>query len=275
MPLSKSVRPISRVNSMTANSRVLPLSGVHNFRDYGGYAAADGGRIRDGLLWRSAHHEQASDDDLAAIDRLGIETVIDLRGDDERIAHPCRRSPGFSARVLHADGNTAGLAPHLAAAQGAIDAETARARMIDTYAGMPYRPALVATLRLYVAALAEYDAPSLVHCVAGKDRTGFAVAIVHRLLGVHEDDVMADYLLTNVAGRIEERIAQGAAVIRARHSAGISDDAIRTLMMVNPAFLDAAFATVRRDHGDVASYAEAVLNLSPSMREALIDRLLV
>src|SRR3546814_11379851 len=77
--------------------------------------------------------------------------------------------------------------------------------MTDTYAGMPYRPALVATLRLYLAALVEYDAPSLVHCVAGKDRTGFAVAIVHRLLGVHEDDLMHDYLLTNTSGKLEER----------------------------------------------------------------------
>lgn len=255
--------------------RVLPLSGVHNFRDYGGYATEDGGRVRDGYLWRSAHHEAASDEDLAAIDALRIETLVDLRGDDERKLHPCRRSPHFSARVLFAGGNTAGLAPHLQAAEGAVDAATARETMIDVYAGMPYRPPLVATLRLYLAALAEYDAPSLVHCVAGKDRTGFAVAIVHRLLGVHEDDLMQDYLLTNTAGKIEERIAQGAAHVRARYGAEISDEAIRTLMAVNPAFLDAALATVRRDHGDVATYAEAVLNLTPAMRRSLIDRLVV
>ena len=257
------------------NERVRTFEGIHNFRDYGGYAVESGGRLRSGMLWRSAHHQDASDDDLAAIDKLGIETIIDLRGDDERAAHPCRRPEGFSARVLFADGNTAGLAPHLQAAQGSIDNETARARMIDTYAGMPYRPVLVATLRLYLAALAEYDAPSLVHCVAGKDRTGFAVAIVHRLLGVHEDDLMHDYLLTNTAGKIEERIAQGAAHIRARYGAEIHDDAIRALMSVNPAYLDAALATVRRDHGDVPSYAEAVLNFTPDMRDAIVDKLVV
>jgi protein tyrosine/serine phosphatase len=255
--------------------RVLPLSGIHNFRDYGGYDVEGGGRLRDGVLWRSAHHVEASDEDLAAIDALGIETVVDLRGDDERAEHVCRRSEAFSARVLFAGGVTAGLAPHLQAAGGAIDAQTARARMIDTYAGMPYRPALVATLRLYLSALAEYDAPSLVHCVAGKDRTGFAVAVVHRLLGVHEDDLMQDYLLTNSAGKIEERIAQGAGHIRARHGVEMDEDAIRALMSVNPAFLEAALATVRRDHGDVATYAETVLNLTPEMREAMIDKLVV
>jgi protein-tyrosine phosphatase len=253
--------------------RVLPLHGIHNFRDYGGYAVEGGGKLRSGLLWRSAHHQQATADDLGTIDRLGIETIVDLRGDDERVAHPCKRSDNFSARVLFAEGRTAGLAPHLQAAGGTIDNETARARMIDTYAGMPYRPVLVNTLRLYLAALAEYDAPSLVHCVAGKDRTGFAVAIVHRLLGVHEDDLMHDYLLTNTAGKIEERIAQGGTTIRARYGAEIPDDAIRTLMSVNPIFLDAALTTLRRDHGDVASYAETVLNLTPAMHEAMVGKL--
>ena len=255
--------------------RVLPLSGIHNFRDYGGYATEGGGRLRDNMLWRSAHHEAATDEDLTALDALGLDTVIDLRGDDEREMHPCRRSDNFTGRVLFAGGITAGLAPHLQAAGGAIDGETARARMIDTYAGMPYRPALVGTLRLYLAALAEYDTPSLVHCVAGKDRTGFAVAIVHRLLGVHEDDLMQDYLLTNTAGKIEERIAQGAAHIRSRYGDEIHDDAIRALMSVNPAYLDAALATVRRDHGDIATYAEAVLNLTPKMRDAIVDRLVI
>lgn len=255
--------------------RVLPLAGIHNFRDYGGYAVEGGGRIRGGILWRSAHHQDATDGDLAAIDNLGIETIVDLRGDDERAAHPCRRSAGFSARVLFADGNTAGLAPHLQAAGGTIDNDTARSRMVDVYASMPYRPVLVNTLRLYLSALAEYEAPSLVHCVAGKDRTGFAVAIVHRLLGVHEDDLMQDYLLTNSVGKIEERIAQGGDVIRARYGAEIHDDAIRTLMSVNPIFLDAALTTVRRDHGDIPTYAEAVLNFTPDMRQALTDKLVV
>lgn len=255
------------------DTRILPLGGVHNFRDYGGYTVDSGGRLRSGILWRSAHHEQASDDDLAAIDALGIETIIDLRGDDERAAHPCRRSDGFAARVMFAPGITAGLAPHLAAAKAHITAEVARERMIATYEGMPYRPVLVESLRLYVAALSEYDSPSLVHCVAGKDRTGFAVALVHRLLGVHEDDVMADYLLTNIAGKIEERVSQGARVIRASYGNDIQDDAIRTLMMVNPAYLDAAFIAIRERHGSLAQYAEDVLGMSPAMHDGLRDRL--
>lgn len=255
------------------DDRILPLTGIHNFRDYGGYATEDGGKLRRGILWRSAHHEQASDADLDAVKTLGLETIVDLRGDDERAAHPCRRPEGFSARVMFAPGITAGLAPHLAAAKTGITAEVARERMIATYTDMPYRPVLVESLRLYLAALAEYDSPSLVHCVAGKDRTGFAVALVHRLLGVHDDDVMADYLLTNVAGRIEERVAQGGEAIRARYGGDIKDDAIRTLMMVNPAYLDASFAAIRERHGSIRQYAEDVLALTPAQHGAMMDML--
>src|SRR3546814_4426350 len=111
---------------MMIAERVLPLAGIHNFRDYGGYAIEGGGWLRGGTLWRSAHHEAATDEDLGALDALGLETVIDLRGDDERELHPCRRSDNFSARVLFAGGVTAGLAPHLQAAGGTIDVETAR-----------------------------------------------------------------------------------------------------------------------------------------------------
>ena len=180
-------------------------------------------RVRDGLGLGRQRRRRLVGRTEARAGRNRVIPAVSYTHLDVYKRQPCRRSDNFSARVLFAGGVTAGLAPHLQAAGGAIDVETARARMIDTYAGMPYRSALVATLRLYLAALAEHDAPSLVHCVAGKDRTGFAVAIVHRLVGVHEDDLMHDYLLTNTAGKIEERIAQGAAHIRARYGAEIKD----------------------------------------------------
>lgn len=251
--------------------RVLPLSGVHNFRDYGGYAVSGGGQVKQGLLWRSAHHEGASDDDLQQIDALGLETVVDLRGDDERATHPCRRSSAFRAKVLFAGGTTAGLAPHLAAASGGIDSATARARLTETYRGMPWRPALVGTMQLYFTALADSATPSLIHCVAGKDRTGLSVAVLHILLGVHDDDIMQDYLLTNEAGNIDARIAQGGAHLRQRYEGTISDDAIRTLMGVDADYLNTALSEIRKKHGSVSDYAEAVLGVNAAKRQALVQ----
>lgn len=256
-------------------SRVLPLSGVHNFRDYGGYATSGGGRLKKGVLWRSAQHEQATDEDLEEIDALDLGAVVDLRGDDERALHPCRRSPNFGATVYFADGTTAGLAPHLQAAKEAIDATSAREKMIDIYRDMPFRGPLIGTMRLYFQALAQSDAPSLIHCVAGKDRTGFSVWLLHHLLGVHEDDAMQDYLLTNEAGNIEARIAQGAQHLRSRISSDISDDAVRAFMSVDADYLHAAIQTLKAEFGSPAQFAEEILGVDAAQRERLAVNLVV
>ena len=68
----------------------IETDGIHNFRDYGGWETADGARVKTGLLWRSGQHVDASDEDLEAIGRLHIRTVIDLRGESERERNPCR-----------------------------------------------------------------------------------------------------------------------------------------------------------------------------------------
>lgn len=250
--------------------RILSLQGVHNFRDYGGYALPGGGRLKSGLLWRSAQHRDASDADLAAIDALGLGAVIDLRGDSERAEHVCKRGPNFAARVLYGPGETAGTttAPHLAAADGVITEEQGAAALRFSYESMAYRDTLLVAFRHYFDAL-ETGEPSLVHCFAGKDRTGLIVAIFHRLMGVQEDDVIADYLLTNIAGKIDERIAAGAGHIRARYGAGITDGGIRALMTVREDYLAAAFDSIAERHGTLSTYAEEVLGMDAARIERL------
>ena len=63
------------------NDRILPLEGIRNFRDYGGYAGAEGARVMRGMLWRSGHHCEATAADLEKVHALGLAAVIDLRGD--------------------------------------------------------------------------------------------------------------------------------------------------------------------------------------------------
>ena len=249
-------------------NRVLKLDGVHNFRDYGGYAAAGGAQIKTGLLWRSAQHGDASSDDLQAIHALGITTVIDLRGPSERSAKPCLRHPDFAAQVLAHPEETAGLALHTEAADGVVTAPEARAAMVRLYEGIPFRENLVPMLRRYFDVLQRANGPSLVHCVAGKDRTGFAVALAQHALGVSLDDIQADYLLTNQAGNIETRIAAGASQIRGRHGA-ISDDTIRTLMGVEADYLTTAFAQAAARHGSVDGYLEQVIGIDPAACDKL------
>ncbi|MFM6853899.1 MAG: tyrosine-protein phosphatase [Sphingopyxis sp.] len=242
--------------------RILPLDGIHNFRDYGGYAVAGGGRLKTGLLWRSAQHQDATEQDLAAVQALALGAIIDLRGVSERAEHPCRRAPGFSTPVYFANGETAGTttAPHVAAAQGAMTMADGEGALRHAYTGMPVQPHLISVFRDYFDALA-HGAPTLVHCFAGKDRTGVIVALFHHLMGVGADDMMADYLLTNVAGKVEERIAAGATLIRSRYGAGISDDAIRAMMTVRQDYLHTAFAVMDAEYGSPRAFAEQALGV--------------
>lgn len=246
------------------DDRVLPLWGIHNFRDYGGYAMRGGARLKRGLLWRSGQHVDATEDDLSAVSRLHLKTIIDLRGDSERELFPCARHPDFQAVVLFAAGETVGeshAAPHVEAAHQVVTAQQAQQAMVNLYALMPWRPNLVAIFRLYFEALADRDGASLLHCLAGKDRTGIAAGLLHTLLGVKADDMMADYLLTNVAGNIDRRIAAGAKTVRNNFGPKMDDDAVRTLMSVHEDFIHSAFSAMVARHGSIEAYAAEVLGV--------------
>jgi protein tyrosine/serine phosphatase len=250
-----------------SSTRVLALDGVNNFRDYGDYAVAGGGRVKRGALWRSGQHVAASDADLAVIAGLALATVTDLRGDSERALNPCRRHASFAAQVLTCDGETAELASHIDAAQGVVTEQDARSAMRQLYAGMPYRPNLVAVLRRHFAALATGSGASLIHCFAGKDRTGLSVALTHHILGVHPDDAMADYLLTNeaIAGR---QLRGNAGESNARY-ARLSQAAGRALGGVDASYLAAGLAAIRDSHGSTDAYLDQVLGVDEAARGAI------
>ncbi len=250
-----------------SRDRILPLEAVHNFRDYGGYRVPDGW-VRRGRLFRSGHHADAGESDLAAIGALGLAYVIDLRGNGERESYPSRPLPEFIGDVIFYDGETAGLAPHAEAADGTLSEGDAHRAMVRLYSRLPRRAALLWTIRRYFAALAEGNGASLVHCHAGKDRTGMAVALLHHALGVHPDDIMEDYLLTNSVGDVEARIAQGAVAIRQRYGAA-SDEAVRALMGVRADYLDAAWRALEESHGSVDAFLAMELGVDKALRDRL------
>jgi protein tyrosine/serine phosphatase len=256
------------------SDRIIPLEGVHNFRDYGGYPVAGGGRLKRGTLFRSGQHVDASDTDLARIAALELRHVIDFRGASERDAYPCRRGDGFSAEVIAFEGETANLAPHVEAADGVLTLDGAHRAMERIYRNLPNRAPVLWVMKRYFAALAAGEGASLVHCLAGKDRTGMAVALFHHALGVHPDDAMHDFLLTNTAGNIEARITAGAGTIRAKYGA-IDDDTIRVLMGVDERYLHAMREAVEEAHGSLDGFLADVLGVDDAthgrLRERLVD----
>jgi protein-tyrosine phosphatase len=255
--------------------RILQTTGIHNFRDYGGYPVVGGGRLVRGKLFRSGEHTLATDADLRIVEELELKAVFDLRGAGEREKAPCRRPPSFPASVYSAVGETTEAAPHLDAAANALDAATARQNMQNRYAGVPFRPVLVDLYQNYFRVLSQLGASTLVNCTAGKDRTGVLVALLHSALGVHPDDILDDYLLTNSAGDSEARVAVLKADLQRRFGATMSDEAVRVVTSVEPAFLESAFGAIRQRHGSISAYLEDVLGVTSQVREALIDRLVV
>ena len=250
-------------------SRFLPTEGIHNLRDYGGWTVPGGGRVKTGLLWRSGQHMQASDEDLDAFHGLGVRTIIDLRGVTERSKFPCRRHEAFDADILAYDGETSSSPPHEGGG-GAITmtAQVAYDRMIAVYTRMPVNQAMITMFSRYFEALDEREGASLVHCFAGKDRTGIAASLLLHVLGVHRDDVIGEYLRTNDAPT--KHVLERQSVPRMREVyKGIEDGAIYNLMNVHPEYIQTYFDVVEEGHGSLDTYLAQTLGVDEARKARL------
>lgn len=250
------------------DARIIELEAIHNFRDYGGYTTTSGGRVKSGLLWRSGEHGAASDTDLDRVAALDLRHIVDLRGNGEREVSPCRRHPDFGGEVLFYDGDTGGLAPLVDRRDAPLSVRDAHRAMEDIYADLPNRENLLSIMRRYFAALAGGEGASLVHCHAGKDRTGMAVDLLHHALGVHPDDAMADYLLTNEASDLDARVANSGDSVREKYGA-MGDETIRVLMAVDERYILAARKAVTEEHGSADAFLRDVLGVDEAARDAL------
>lgn len=241
--------------------RFVDTRSILNFRDYGGYPARDGARLRDGLLYRSADHSGASDEDLARVEALALRVVVDLRGQVERSSRPCRLPSNFTGRIVVSRSVQPAAAPHLAAIATPSTADMVRARLIRYYQESIFRPAQMEALRLYFEALADADGPSLVHCAAGKDRTGIACALLQASLGVSRDDIVADYMMTNLGGTLEERAAAFAYSVHAHLGEGVTDEALHATLTVEPDYIVAMLDRVADRCGTAETYLREALGL--------------
>ncbi|MFD1191095.1 MULTISPECIES: tyrosine-protein phosphatase [Phenylobacterium] len=256
---------------MTA--RILPLTGVENFRDYGDYAGR-GGRVAAGRLYRSAHHGKATSEDLAVIGGLGLAAVVDLRRPMERDAEPTPRPPGFAGQVIECDLGDRAEAPHVAFLRETdLTPDSVTAFFMDYYAHAPFEPRHLELFRRYFEALVTVDGPVLIHCTAGKDRTGLLAALTHHVLGVAHDDIIADYLLTNQAARLEARAPTVAENLEKMLGKRPSDVAVHAFLGVEAAYLERALQAIVEARGSLDAYL-ADLGLDAAAAETLRARLI-
>jgi protein-tyrosine phosphatase len=254
--------------------RHFDLEGVENFRDFGGYDTVCGRGLKPGLLFRSANYARATDADLAALRDLEVKVIVDLRRTDERTRDPSRRWEGFAAQVIEndIDGYEADWAQSFSSF--GVDAERVRTSVTDFYRRSPTDPRHVDLFRRYFQALARTDGPLVVHCTAGKDRTGMICALTHHIAGVPREDLIADYMLTNDPARIARRVKVMSQWLGEKHDRPVDEASLRLILEVDPRYLEAAFEAMAEAHGDVDGYLEQVLGVDGDLREKIRNRIL-
>ena len=253
-------------------TRMIKLEGVGNLRDFGGYATACGRGLRPGRFYRSGHHAMATDQDLEALAALDLAVIVDLRRPDERERQPSRRWQGFAATVVTSDLGDVdrgweAMLPGADPTPGFFDA-----MMMDWYRRAPFGPRMTLLFSRYFEAMAQVDGGVLIHCAAGKDRTGLLAAMTHHLAGVRREDLVEDYLLTNSAPSQVEMAPRIAKIIETLSGKTPSDEAVRMAMGVQPAYLEASLDAIEARYGSVDAYLEQALGVDSGRRRAFEER---
>jgi protein-tyrosine phosphatase len=241
-------------------ARHLNLAGASNFRDLGGYPARDGRMVRWRQIFRSNHLGHLTEADIRVLRPLGLKSAFDFRGTKERAEAVC----GLSEITVH----SLPVEPTVVAslrARRANGTPLSTADALDVM-GDSYRSYVrqnTPRFRSLFAYLLEDRAPLVIHCTAGKDRTGFACALILHALGVSEDLIAEDYLLTN---RFYRRDPSA--------SSDLPDDVRQVLGSVQPSFLAAAFEAIGADYGDLEGYLSRGVGLGERERASLEARYL-
>jgi len=251
--------------------RRIGIGSVLNLRDLGGWPTADGGRVRRGLVYRSAALERLVEEDWPAFTALGIRAVYDLRTEAERLEWPDRLPPGVSAvpvdvfsgaldpvtQELRASADAGGVSALLGGAETSSVFERGYRALVHM------RSARTAYGRLF-AGLAQQDGrPGLMHCAVGKDRTGWAAAALLLFLGVPEELVTEEFLTSN-----RDLFPGGRPLVGFRVPGG-DPKRPAPLVFLRTEYLQAAVAQMREEFGGAEGYVGDGLGLGEEARAAL------
>ena len=259
------VEPVSR-------ERRLPLDGVWNFRDLGGYPAGEK-TVRWANLYRSSRLSALTDRDCQKLEPLGITLVCDLRLESERADSPNRLDFATPA-VVHAPATTK-ASDELDALfdAGERDPSVYRAIVLEGYRQLVLDngPSWSKVVRAIINAP---SGASVVHCSAGQDRTGMVVAIVLLALGVSERTVIKDYCLTAHFGPPEAELEAIVAEATKQGRAPIGSQELRRIFEPTSELMRTGLETMRDSHGSVQGYLRESLLHTDAEIEALRGRLL-
>jgi protein-tyrosine phosphatase len=224
------------------------LPGTWNFRDIGG-TPTPAGPVRSGIVFRSASLAQLDPTGVAALERLGVTDVFDLRGERE-IGRDGKDQVPDSVLVTVAPFHPEEDEAAVQEMQEAATPSSRAGRVIAYYAAIPVLPPAQAAVAQLLRTVADGTGGVLVHCAAGKDRTGWAIATLLTVAGADRDAVLADYLLSN--GAIDSLRAW----MQAHYGAAF--DAGREILGVDPRYLQAAWDSADQNFGSFDGYLTAI-----------------
>lgn len=254
--------PVKFSENLREDYRKLPFTGAHNFRDLGGYKTEDGRALKWGKIYRSDDLHLLTDEDLKYLSRLNIKSVVDFRSDEERESEPDRLNPDMTQVLLPIK-----FQPE------ELDDETLKNLMKNLTFGTLDSSNLLRDFNIVIVKdfATEYKKffrhviennaePIVFHCTAGKDRAGFASAMILTVLGVPREKVIEDYLLTNTY--VKDHVDSEMLEIELKTFFRADTDNLRKINLVEERYIQAAFDTIDNEWGGMDNYISGALGLS-------------
>jgi len=253
--------------------RQLSLQGTPNFRDLGGYEAQDGRRLRWGKLYRSSKLSSLSDVDIKYFQRLGVTLVCDFRQVVEQELEPTwlgHDNPAAYASLPVKPGSSGNFIENLH--QGIIAVPDSAGFMEDLNRDLVANqmPQYAEMFRLLLAG----DQQLLIHCASGKDRTGFGAALILDVLGVSEEAIVDDYMLTNNYLPIDAEIERLSKDFTDHTGAAVTEEILRPMLEVRPEYIRACFEEIRKRYESREHFFETALRLDEAKVDHLKERYL-
>ncbi len=244
--------------------RRLPFVGTPNFRDLGGYPTEDGRQVKWGYLFRSGQLSQLNADDQRLLHSLQLDLVCDFRRPEEQERDPSLLpdpGPVLVSLSISPGSNDSFFTE-------ATEMNVDRQAMFDFMVEINRDFALgqkVAYSSMFDHLVQKQPTRMLFHCAAGKDRTGFAAAIILLALGVPREQVMEDYLLTADYFLPQQELSR----LAGKYEMELPAETMLPVLEVHPQYLQAALDAIDEQFESIDHYLEDVLGMDRCKRERL------
>jgi len=253
--------------------RQLSLQGTPNFRDLGGYEAQDGRRLKWGKLYRSSKLSALTDDDIGYVKRLGLTLICDFRQLMEQELEPTLLGDEGTHTIASlpvSPGSSSSFMENLHRGVIAVDDSAGFMEEMNRDFVVSQMPQYAEMFQLLLVG----DQQLLIHCASGKDRTGFVAALILDILGVSEDAIVDDYLLTNNYLPIDDEVERLSKEFIDHAGEAVPKEVLRPMLEVRPEYIRACFEEIKNRYESKQHFYESALKLDSHEVEKLRDHYL-